>query len=137
MAELRSRLMQHLEGRKKVYFNKVLVTTKAEMIRLRDEFSYVTPRDTGAAAGYATGKEPPPYHPVSKLGLTIGKEEGQSGWQVVFTQGRGSNAKYALRNPMWEPYLKYHEFGVIANGATGGMFRVKWNEHLQRTRAAK
>jgi hypothetical protein len=102
------------------------------MIELRDDFASVTPKDTGAAAGEPTGKTPYPSHPVSKLGLTIGKEEGQSGWQIVFTQGRGSNAKYALRNPMWVPYLQYHEYGIVGNSA--GVFRLKWNEHLAKAR---
>jgi hypothetical protein len=127
--------MQHLEDRKQVYLTKTMVACKAEFIELRDRFAQITPRDTGAAAGIEGDRPLYNSHPASKMGLTIGNEEGQSGWQVVFTQGRGSNAKYALKNPMWKPYLQFLEYGVVPGSYIQGTFRAEWKAHL--TKAAE
>lgn len=70
----------------------------------------ITPKDTGAAAGTTLGAKRVMYkwHPAFKMGLPIGNEPGDSGWQMTHT--KNSN-KFAIINPMWDPYLKYVNYG--------------------------
>ena len=66
----------------------------------------LTPKDTGAAAGTKSGAKRELYasHPARKLGLNIGNEVGDSGWQMKWVR---TSHKFVITTPMWEPYLKY------------------------------
>jgi alpha-glucuronidase len=84
----------------------------------------VTPRHTGAAAGEATGTPMPPSHPA--FGMTIGNDEGDSGWQLrEVTEGK--HTVWVIVNPMWLPYLHYLEYGTIRIPAQG-FLRSTWEE---------
>jgi hypothetical protein len=65
----------------------------------------LTPKDTGAAAGAATGRPMTPSHPG--YGLPIGNFEGATGWQPYMSD---NGKQWSITNPMWEPYLKYRNY---------------------------
>lgn len=100
--------------------------------KLRDEayiivaaLAGVTPRKTGAAAGRATGVPMTPKHPG--YAMAIGNDPGDTGWQVRYYD---HSDKITIGTPMWKPYLRYHEFGIVGNNA--GFVRGVWQYHLQK-----
>lgn len=86
-----------------------------------DELRKITPRDTGAAAGFPTGIAMYKLHPG--YGMSIGNERGDTGWQP-----RSNHPNHwAIVNPMWEPYLKV----VNYTHATQSHFLETAMQHLR------
>lgn len=87
-----------------------------EMEILLNDIIQHTPIATGAAAGVEYNLVGNAHvtmtssHPA--YGLAIGNLEGESGWQLSVEQTSNS-LTLSIINPMWEPYLKFLEFGVV------------------------
>ncbi len=97
------------------------------------------PAWTGASAGRADRGSVDlvdvPNHPANRLGLEIGNEPGQSGWQVHETaRTKGTTVKVYISNPMYNEYLKYQDLGIgpHANPENVGFVRNAFLRHLNR-----
>jgi hypothetical protein len=109
-----------------------------EMEILLNDIIQHTPIATGAAAGVEYNLVGQAHvkltnsHPA--YGLDIGNEPGDSGWQLHVEQSK-SKLVMSITNPMWEPYLKYLEYGIVtpADGRAESHFvQNAWQRHLER-----
>lgn len=78
-----------------------------------EELREDTPKDTGAAAGTVVGARRDMYESHPGYGKNIGNNPGDTGWQPY----KDDNGKrFAIVNPMWEPYLIFVNYRPIGGG---------------------
>lgn len=120
------------------YEEQVEQTYVREMEILLNDIIQHTPIATGAAAGVEYNLVGSAHvtltngHPA--YGLTIGNGPGESGWQLEVEKTKGKLVM-SIINPMWDPYLKYLEFGIVtpADGRAESHFvHNAWQRHLAR-----
>lgn len=96
------------------------------------------PAYTGASAGRADRGSHPlkPSHPA--WGMVIGNAPGNSGWQMQADDFRPGIPvlKVGIANPMWDPYLKFVNYGLDAANEGGGpaqhFLEKAWSNHKAR-----
>jgi len=88
---------------------------------------------TGAAFAYKINY---PSHPAHSYASSVGNyfNQGQSGWQLHYKGVNQYRGSVYVTNPMWEPYLKFVEYGFYP-ASRSGFVASAWRNHLARSKS--
>lgn len=81
---------------------------------------------TGASSGIRGQHKITASHPAH--GMTIGNyfNGGESGWQMGEKHINQHRSQFYIYNPMWQPYLRFVEKGMVPGAGGADVVRTAW-----------
>lgn len=112
------------KSRKWLVSKEELMLKELEMVM--SEIIKNSSRWTGASSGEKGSRKVYPSHPAA--GMTIGNyfNGGESGWQMGKKKINQYSTQFYIYNPMWQPYLRFVEKGMVPGAQGRDVVRTAW-----------